>query len=262
MKKSLGNLIKLTLATVFRKYPGLLVSSVRLMVAKELRPQQVIHTGLFRGVLLRDFTWHTSDRASIIAGAYEVEVQDWLATNVSPGNRNLLNIGAADGLYAIGLLKAGLATRAFCFEMDKRSRNQLAANAALNSIDPDQINVFGQFVSLGSHEAMELSQFSYVDSLFIVDAEGGEYEFVDEDFCKRFSQSSGIIELHKTNDDSKLQTLMSNLNSFFEITHLETTQRNPQEFPLLRDLPDDYRWVTMSEGRMYPGHWLALTPKK
>jgi hypothetical protein len=262
MKRALSTLIKATLASVFQRYPGLLAASLRLIVAKEFRSHSHIHSGFFRGVQLGNFTWNNSDRASIIAGSYEIEVQDWLASNVSPGERDLLSVGSADGFYPIGLLKSKLVSRAFCFETSEKSRRQLSANVDMNGLHPVQVRVGGHFDSLEFHKSKELVDFSFDDALFIIDAEGGEYDFVDRNFCETFSRSKGIIELHETDDLAKVERLTKNLESFFDITVLETTSRNPEAFPLLRGMRDDYRWGTMSEGRDYPGKWFALTPKR
>lgn len=261
MRKILSNLIKVTLVAIFVKYPGLLASSLRLMVAKQLQGHDRIDRGLFKGLQLSAFTWNSSDRASILAGSYETEVQDWLPANVMPRERDLLNIGSTDGLYAIGLLRAKLASRAFCFEINKTSRLQLSANAALNNVEPNQLKVGGLFYSLDAHESAELSDFSFDNALFIIDAEGGEYEFVDEHFCHKFRHSVGIIELHTTDDGQKTSELASTLERFFDVTFLETGARDPQTFPLLRGIADDYRWAVMSEGRDRPGQWAAPTPK-
>jgi len=260
MKKFVSAVIKLSLVALFRNFPGLLASSVRIITAEAVVPKlQTIQGGFFEGLNLHTLVWNSSDRASILVGAYEAEVQEWLAAHVAPAKRHLLNIGAGDGLYAVGLLDRRLAAKAFCFESDKKSQDSIILNAGLNNIPDQAIQVFGTFERLQDHLEEELHGFKYINSIFIIDAEGAEFEILTDDFVNRFSKSFGIIEIHDW-EGGRAKTLRARLEEHFIVDELVTGPRNPANYPLIAGESDDLRWSVMSEGRTGPGIWFCLRP--
>jgi len=52
-----------------------------------------------------------------LAGSYELEVLSWLSQNLPRGDRALLNIGAGDGFYAVGLKKLGMSPELFASKL-------------------------------------------------------------------------------------------------------------------------------------------------
>jgi len=256
-----GSAIKFVLSLVFSRFPGLLAASTRAIVARDhLGENKKVSHGLFAGLLMSRYAWNSSDRASIIAGSYETEVQTWLGMRVPKGNRDVINVGAGDGLYAIGLLHSGLASRAFCFETNKISRDSIVANSKVNGLGPDALITAGTFTRLQDHESSELQGFKYEDALFIVDVEGAEFDLLDRYFFKSFRRARGIIEMHD-NPENRKANLILVAEEFFEVEILNSSSRNPEDFPLLANLSDDLRWSVMSEGRDKPGEWLGLVPK-
>ena len=70
----------------------------------------VIKYGAFRGLKLSDqFWWGHTDIGSIFFGFYEKEVlNEILKISSETGKKYFIDIGAADGYYGIGVLKANL----------------------------------------------------------------------------------------------------------------------------------------------------------
>jgi len=73
--------------------------------------------GPFTGLRLAvDSWWSAGDRGSMMLGMYEREVLETL-----DGWRGLadvfVDVGAADGYYAVGCLRAGIVGRAICYEI-------------------------------------------------------------------------------------------------------------------------------------------------
>ena len=112
-----------------------IIKTHRKRLAREVfaRHQGIIQRGPFEGMKL-DGEANTSAAAHglKILGLYETPVMDqmleWCPTEV------LVDIGAADGYYPIGMLKRGLAKRAICFEMTEAGRAAIAKNAKLNGV--------------------------------------------------------------------------------------------------------------------------------
>ena len=57
------------------------------------------------------------------------------------------------------------------------------------------------------------------------------------------------------------ETLLSNVDKWFDARFIERKTYNPNEFEELLEFSDDERLLAFSEGRVKPIQWLVLTPK-
>jgi len=55
---------------------------------------------------------------------------------------DVVNLGAADGYFSLGVLVAGVAKRSICFEMDEQGRAAIARNAQANGV-ADRVEIRG-----------------------------------------------------------------------------------------------------------------------
>lgn len=261
MRKILGNAAKQILSRAFRRFPGILASSLRIIVARDhFYAQDTLSSGLFKGAKFRYLAWNSSDKASILSGSYEHEVQSWLTQNTGRLDRDVINIGAGDGLYAVGLIHSGLASRVFCFETNHHSQKLITKNGELNAFLGGQLVVRGTFSNIAHHLSTDLSGFRFDGSLFIIDAEGAEFQILSREFFQIFRNATGLVEIHDP-QNNKAAELKLLAEEFYNVETIKTQARDPMEFPELAKLGDDFRWGVMSEGRSYPGRWYALTPK-
>lgn len=262
MRKLFGQIAKQILSRAFRRFPGVLASSLRMIVARDtFKNQDTLSSGIFEGAKFRHLAWNSSDKASILSGSYEHEVQSWLSENITRMDRDVINIGAGDGLYAVGLLHSGFAARVFCFETNPQSRKLITKNATLNNLQEEHLVVQGTFNNIADSLSTSLKDFRFNDSLFIVDVEGAEFEILSPEFFEIFRSSAGLVEIHDP-QGQKAAELKLLAETFYDVKVIKTQGRDPMEFPALAKLSDDFRWGVMSEGRSYPGQWFGLTPKQ
>ena len=92
-------------------------------------------------VLLGDPRWGLADQGAMILGMYEQEVLESLAS-ASENFRVFIDIGAADGYYAVGLLRSGRVDRAICFEANPEGRATIARLAEKNGVS-DKMTILG-----------------------------------------------------------------------------------------------------------------------
>ena len=87
--------------------------------------------GLFSGLQLnRDTWWGKSDLGAQCLGLYEKEVLDVIAAK-GPYD-TFLDLGAADGYYAVGLLHAKMIKKAICFEISQEGQRAIKENWLIN----------------------------------------------------------------------------------------------------------------------------------
>ncbi len=104
------------------------VKEYRKKLAKQLFDEAdgVIDRGPFKGMQLgKDIHWGKADVAAKIYGLYESEVLDIIEGKVFD---SLVNLGAADGYYPVGMLMKNIVKHAYCFE-----ENQLGTKYISNS---------------------------------------------------------------------------------------------------------------------------------
>jgi hypothetical protein len=98
----------------------------------------------------------------------------------------------------------------------------------------------------------------------LVDIEGGEFNLFDKKVFSDLKKSIIFIEIHDwffKDGEKKLNKLMGDAKTFFNITKLTTTSRDLSVFPELSKLHDSERWLIASEGRHRLMTWLRFDPK-
>jgi Met-10+ like-protein len=221
--------------------------------------KRVLH-GPFAGLVLDESeSWTSGDFAAMMFGLYEQEVLNHLKERFAR-RQTFVNLGAADGYFAIGALLAGFADRAICFEMSDAGRRQIRRNAALNGVS-DRVRVLGK-ADADFVDFLGIDDFRH--ATFLIDIEGAEFSLLTAEVLARLDQAQILFESHEAQDDAgaaQLTALLAEANVRFDVTELTTGARNPSEFPELRLLSDNDRWLLCSEGRPHLMRWYALAPK-
>jgi len=220
-----------------------------------------VRYGPFAGMSLnRESWWSAADRGAMMLGIYEQEVLEAL-DSLSPGRDVLIDVGAADGYYAIGSLKAGWVSHAYCFEMSEAGREVILANAKANGV-ADQVTVLGEadinfLTELVDSHGVELSR-----SIIIVDIEGSEFGLLTQENLDLLRDSCVIVELHEFDEESRANgdRLINSVSPNFKTSILTTGGRDLSRFPELDQWPDDDRWMLCSESRAYRMRWLVMEP--
>lgn len=234
----------------------------RLLISRQLdeRFGSEVKYGPFRGLKLSKATWWgTTDRAGMLLGLYEQEVLSALANVPARYRRSFIELGAADGYYAVGVLVNDLFEHSYCFEISERGQQAIAANAALNGLS-SRIQIHG-IAEADFHTALPESAIE--NSVLLIDIEGAEFDILTAKTFERFANSVIIVELHDhffADATQRLERFRSMFVNTFRIDELTTTSRDPSAFPELRQFSDTDRWLICSEGRRAMPHWYVLTP--
>jgi predicted O-methyltransferase YrrM len=221
----------------------------------------VIQHGPFSGMrLLGDPRWGLSDQGAMILGMYEQEVLESLAD--APAHfRVFVDIGAADGYYAVGLLKSGRVERAVGFEANPEGRATIARLAAKNGVS-DKVTILGA-ASDNFVEMLSACNVNSSETMFLVDIEGAEFKVLTEEVFAFLKDSMIIVETH-AHIYPDPQAEMEGLIKRASATHRSTTRypgpRNPSIFKELEDFSETDRWIVCSEGRHEIQQWLRFDP--
>ncbi len=248
---------------IFRKLTGL---KGEIAGAKERVLDHVmsIHKGVvaygpFTGMILSaDVWWGKYDVTTKLLGVYERHILDLLVDIGTKVNGPFVDIGAADGYYAIGALKSKMFDQVFAFEISEPARKCLAENAALNNVS-EMITISGE----ANYESLKDLISRYQAGLILIDIEGSEYSLLDKKTLRLFENCHLIVELHPwlvEDGDRKQDELLASANEYFDVTLTRSASISPNAFPELLSFNDDERLLAFSEGRGKSMEWMILSP--
>ena len=221
-----------------------------------------IQGGLFKGM-----RWGTAATCGSLTpklmGTYERELQSWLES--LPVFDLVIDVGAAEGWYAVGLLHRRLARKVIAFEMSESGRENLLANVRRNNLSPDSIEVRGECTVAGLQAMLRsLPADPHFRLLIISDCEGFEGELLAADTLKLCPNAYLMIETHDFYVPKVHEKLAKNLAASHAVTDLRPVRRSrnhlPPTVPWLLRMPPIGR-LLMSERRCPGIAWLVAAPK-
>lgn len=206
------------------------------------RTAGVVQRGPFQGVR---FPSPTPDTAAKCVGTYEREIYPAIEALLERDYSRIVNIGCAEGFYAVGLAHRKPRTRVDAFDIAPVYQQACRTMAALNAVE---VNVAGEC----GHDY--LARYA-AESLAVVDCEGCEDHLLDPSKVPALRDATILVELHDTDHI---------LDRFCDTHHIEVTHSEPRtdtdaQTPELRDLPEHLRAIAVFE-RPDPQAWAVLTP--
>lgn len=237
------------------------IVSLRISISEKLFEQfeGTVRYGHFSGMKLPQRTyWGRSEISCQLLGIYEKEIQKSIFDN-SVRRKYFIDIGAADGYFAIGVLVANIFESSIAYEIDPRGRQIIEQNAALNEVS-DRIQVRDEAKSTWYEE---YSKEFLADCLILMDVEGFEFSLMNKISFMNLSSSIIIIEIHDflvQNGENMLQKLLHDSESTHSHKFIESGSRDLNAFSELANYSDDYRWLIASEGRSQVMNWLIFKP--
>lgn len=222
----------------------------------------VIAYGPMKGFRLDpESSWNAADLGSKIFGLYEQEVLTMLQ-NCRGKTDVLVNLGAADGYYGVGMIKGGLFAKSVCYEATEAGREVIAKTAELNQV-ADRLDIRGA-ADAGFTEDLQASGIDLSRCLILSDIEGGEFDVFSPECIAKLRQAVLLIELHEfmvPDGEARAKTLIDDLGAAFKLTFVTTGARDLSKFAELANVNDTDRWLICSEGRAKLMTWVLCEPK-
>ena len=218
--------------------------------------------GPFKGMQLNQCrNWSRYDLITQILGTYETHVLQKLIAFSKGKNNVFIDLGSADGYFAVGMAFSGVFDHVYAFEKDFEMQRIIKNNAQLNDCE-SKMSILGK-----SNEASLKSIVSQCKEsiTILIDIEGDEYDLLNPKMLSSLSHCSIICELHpwmKKDGKALQKALLSEASAFFDIELIYRESYNPNDFEELSCFNEEERLIALSEGRGPNMHWLVLTPKK
>ncbi|OHE77465.1 MAG: hypothetical protein A3G75_08210 [Verrucomicrobia bacterium RIFCSPLOWO2_12_FULL_64_8] len=197
-----------------------------------------------------------------LMGTYEKELHGiWYRQIAAASSRWVVNIGAAEGYYAVGLLFSKATTTIICFEESAVGQSLIRALAAKNGITAG-LEVRGRCDSAALRACLAQSG---VPAFVLCDIEGGELDVLTIEQVPQLARCEMLVEVH----ESVLPGIGTTLVDRFGATHqaskhlpqLRVESDLPNHSSYWRILPTGYALGLMDELRSPIDYWLHFVPR-
>lgn len=171
-----------------------------------------ILSGPFKGMrYLNETIWGPIESKWI--GCYEEELHGVVDEVLASNYQTIIDIGSAEGYYAIGLAWRCPQARVFSFDTDIWSRSQQRRLARLNGVENIEIGATCSWA--------DITRLTSDRSFLLCDIEGFEYELLDPAACPALERFDMLIEVH-SNGALDIRSGSDMLTRRFERTHQVT----------------------------------------
>ena len=226
-----------------------------LELACQLFPDRTVMDGPFRGMQYPSFQSAGSALLPKLLGSYESELHHVICDLSHKDFGTIVDIGCAEGYYAIGAALLWKDATIYAYEMDPSARNACARMAELNGVSA-RVHMMGK-CEQSALLALPLES----PSLIIADCEGYEKHLFTESSVARLSKHDFIIELHDFIDieiSPELKKVFSKTHDVSSILSVDDLQKVHQyKSPLLDTLSKKQARVVLNERRPCVMEWLV-----
>jgi hypothetical protein len=214
----------------------------------------VVQGGPFRGMKYVADTPSTS--LAQLVGCYEAELHLPLRTVIESRPTVIIDIGCAEGYYAVGLARELPDCTVFAFDIDVRAQKLCRELALLNGV--------GDRVIVGAEcSPAELERRLAPGAFVFCDCEGGERDLLDPAQAPNLRSANILVELHDHVfvDFNLTEAILARFKPTHEITLISQATRKAADYPSIADfLPGDQS-LCLFEHRLPDQQWALIAAK-
>jgi hypothetical protein len=213
----------------------------------------VVQQGPFAGMrLLRDVAWSTGDITPKLLGTYEEELGPFFAAAGAAGYDQVLDVGCAEGYYAVGAARLLTSARVLAYDIDPRARATCGRAARENGVH-GRVEVRGAC----SLEELERALGSARRTLLIMDCEGCELDLIDPARAPSLRRADCVIECHDFSGPGTAEKIAARLEATHALEVIRAGARDPHRFGVLAAMPDLWKWTAVCEFRPATMRWVT-----
>ena len=162
-----------------------------------------------------------------LLGCYEQPLQPFIEAAIASAYPTILNIGCAEGYYAVGMARRMPNTQVLAFDLNPKAQEVCAALAQKNAVS-DRVKVGALF------KPEDFQSYANQKVLVLCDIEGAEKELLNPEVAPALKGMDLIVESHECLIPGMTQTL---IERFKETHRITLVQDNGQ-----RQLKDSPQW--------------------
>lgn len=227
-------------------------------IIQQICPEGKVAHGPFAGMIYPVAEAAGSSIWPKLLGSYEQELREFFEQAPARNYQNIVDIGCAEGYYAVGLARQCLTAKVFAYDTDQRAKDLCLKMAKANGVS-DRLNL-GGFC-----DRETLSRLGQERSLVISDCEGYEAELFTPDTIASLKNADLVIEIHDFLRPGTSRQLYPRLVHTHQVQRLRSIpdMARPQVFRYeeLANIDDATRIELMAEMRPMPMEWFVCTSR-
>ncbi len=186
-----------------------------------------------------------------LLGCYEAELHPAMETVVRGGCEVILNVGCAEGYYAVGLARRLPGCKVLAFDSNPASQASCRQLATLNGV-LDRIEVGGLF------QGQQFADYASKATLVLCDVEGAEGELLDPVAFPALRGMDVIVECHDCFRPGLSEELQRRFAGSHVIERFQQTLRAVSLPPFFAQLGHLDQLLAVWEWRSGPTPWLVM----
>lgn len=216
-----------------------------------------VRSGPFAGMMFwpvgRPGSWAGGQAPSLL-GLYELELHEVLVSVISRKPRLVVDIGAAEGYYAVGMALRLPEARVVAFDIDPMARHLCEAAARINGA-ADRVTVHGECT------VDTLRALTAEPAFVMLDCEGAELDLLRPDLAPGLASCEILVELHDVFRPGLSEELLPRFTRSHDVQLISTVPRAPGVCPDLAFLTADEVAIALDERRPGPMRWAFMRPR-
>jgi hypothetical protein len=238
------------------------------LLGKQLRKQRLIEQSLFErldgkvlGGPFEGLRYSKEACGSMqgpkILGVYEHELASVIEEIVTANYGHIVDVGAAEGYYAVGLLTRCPEAKVTAFETCESGRELMGRIAAANGV-ADRLEVLGHCTSGLLEQALRGKH----TPLIICDIEGGEASLLDPRRIPKLESADILVEIHDFVDTTISRQLLERFDKTHEVRRIQSRKRRLQDLPVVAGITGKQILSAADERRPCDMEWFWMRAKQ
>jgi len=212
-----------------------------------------ILNGPFKGMTYLEEVAEGSFFARLI-GTYEACLHPHLAEIIGEGLDCVIDVGCAEGYYAVGLAYAHPGLTVHARDISEPARSLCAKLAAINGV-ADRVIIGGEF------RPEDFQAFAGQRVLALVDIEGAEIELLKPERAAALAQMALIVETHDQGEPRILQDLIARFTPTHHVQRVDRVLKDVTLPDWMQGLGEFDQLLAHWEWRYRPTPWLVMRPR-
>lgn len=212
-----------------------------------------IYSGPFKGMEYLNYSTEGCLLPRLL-GTYEAELHPELLKFVDEGIDTVVDIGCAEGYYAVGLARLMPEATVYAFDTNPRAREACLGLAQKNQVE-------ARVVIEGTFTGEMFERFVGGRTLVMIDAEGFEEELMKPELWPALRSLNIIMETHPGLHPGIEATMRARFEPSHDIVRLATGPRSADLPPWLLQQPHLDQLIALWEFRASPTPWFVMRPK-
>lgn len=212
-----------------------------------------VASGIFKGMRYTQAAVGSAWAPKLL-GTYELELGDVIIELVGRRPELIVDIGAAEGYYVVGLARHLRNARIVGFETLEAAHALMNEMAELNGVS-DRIHIEGQCTP----ELLNRILLNAYSAAIVCDVEGAEFELLEPARVPALLAADILVEIHPWRYENLADILRGRFSATHDIVEIRGRTRTLSDVPSSVNLSTEQAYACMDETRPCPMSWLWMT---